>query len=116
MPFRYGRWSGGPDPLAPPYDVAEALDAIGDEVLAGGTPTDALRRLMREGAKGLRGLDDLRRQAQRRRRQLRKSGQLDGTLEEVRRLLEEALEAERRELFADPSDDARLEEAELDTL
>ncbi|WP_163511340.1 vWA domain-containing protein [Fodinicola acaciae] len=116
MPFRYGRWSGGPDPLAPPYDVAEALDAIGDEVLAGGTPTDALRRLMREGANGLRGLDDLRRQAQRRRRQLRKSGELDGTLEEVRRLLEQALEAERRELFADPSDDARLEEAELDTL
>jgi uncharacterized protein with von Willebrand factor type A (vWA) domain len=114
--YRYGPWHGGPDPLAPPYDVAEALDAIGDEVLAGGTPGDALQRLLRQGADGLPGLDALRRQAHRRREQLRRSGRLDGTLEEVRALLDRALSAERRELFADPDDAARLEEAELDTL
>jgi uncharacterized protein with von Willebrand factor type A (vWA) domain len=28
--YRYGRWRGGPDPLAPPYDVAAAVDEIGD--------------------------------------------------------------------------------------
>jgi uncharacterized protein with von Willebrand factor type A (vWA) domain len=114
--FRYGSWHGGPDPLAPPYDVAEALDAVGDEVLAGGTPADALQRLLRQGADGLRGLDELRRRARRRREQLRRSGRLDGTLERVRELLDRALSAERRELFADPDDTARLEEAELDAL
>ena len=32
---RYGRYDGGPDPLAPPVDLAEALDAIGEDVMAG---------------------------------------------------------------------------------
>ena len=27
--FRYGPWHGGPDPLAPPYDVRAALDEVG---------------------------------------------------------------------------------------
>jgi uncharacterized protein with von Willebrand factor type A (vWA) domain len=114
--YRYGPWHGGPDPLAPPFDVAEAVDAIGDDVLAGGTPADALQRLLQDGTDGLRGLADLRRQARRRRDQLRRSGRLDGTLRQVRELLDRALAAERRELFADPDDAARLEEAELDML
>src|SRR4051812_14453895 len=41
---------------------------------------------------------------------------MDGTLEEVRELLDRALAAERRELFPDPDDAARLAEAELDAL
>jgi uncharacterized protein with von Willebrand factor type A (vWA) domain len=41
---------------------------------------------------------------------------LDGTLEEVRNLLDRAIGQERAELFPDPSDDARLREAELDAL
>lgn len=114
MSFRYGRWYGGPDPLAPPYDVAEALDSLGDDVLAGDTPDQALRRLLANGAPGMRGLDALRKQAAKRRRQLRKSGRLDGTLAEVRELLEKALRAEREALFADPDDAARLAESELD--
>lgn len=32
---RYGEWRGGPDPLAPPYDVQGAVDSVGEEVLAG---------------------------------------------------------------------------------
>ena len=114
--YQYGPWHGGPDPLAPPYDVAEAMDRIGDDVLAGATPAEALQRFLRRGADGLRGLDDLRRRLRRRREQLRRSGRLDGTLEQVRALLDRALEAERRALFADPDDFARLEEAELDAL
>ena len=35
---RYGRYDGGPDPLAPPVDLAEALDAIGEDVMAGSSP------------------------------------------------------------------------------
>ncbi|MFI5957731.1 VWA domain-containing protein [Cryptosporangium sp. NPDC051539] len=114
--YRYGRWAGGADPLAPPFDVREALDGIGDDILAGSTPTDALRRLLQRGRDGLSGLDDLRRQLRRRREQLRRSGRLDGTLDQVRELLDQALEAEKRTLFADPDDLARFEEAELDAL
>jgi uncharacterized protein with von Willebrand factor type A (vWA) domain len=114
--YRYGSWAGGRDPLEPPYDVASALDQIGEQVLDGASPRQALRDLLRRGADGLRGLDDLRRQVAQRQRQARQKGQLDGTLQEVRELLDKALEAERRELFPDPSDAARMRELELDTL
>ena len=114
--YRYGSWSGGRDPLEPPYDVASALDQIGERVLDGASPRSALRDLLRRGADGLRGLDDLRRQVAKRQRQARQKGRLDGTLQEVRELLDRALEAERSELFPDPSDAARLREMELDTL
>ena len=114
--FRYGAWSGGRDPLEPPYDVASALDAIGESVLDGASPRQALRDLLRQGADGLRGLDDLRRQVAKRQRQARQKGQLDGTLQEVRELLEQALELERAALFPDPDDSARMAELELDTL
>jgi len=116
MSYRYGAWSGGPDPLAPPYDVAAAVDDLGDRVLAGDTVRQALRDLLRQGTQGLRGLDDLRRQVSRRTREARDQGRLDGTLDEVRRLLDEAVELERQALFPDPSDAARLAEAELDAL
>ena len=32
---RYGRYTGGPDPLAPPLDLSEALDEIGEDIMAG---------------------------------------------------------------------------------
>ena len=65
---------------------------------------------------GTRGLRDLLRQARDRRRELRERGRLDGTLEQVRELLDRAVEQERQALFPDPSDAARLAEAELDPL
>jgi uncharacterized protein with von Willebrand factor type A (vWA) domain len=113
---RYGEWRGGDDPLAPPYDVTDAMDTIGEGVMDGLSPAEALMRMMRRGLSGRRGLDDLLRQVRERQRQARRAGRLDGTLERVRELLDEALEAERRALFPDPSDDARLAEAELDSL
>jgi uncharacterized protein with von Willebrand factor type A (vWA) domain len=114
--YRYGAWHGGRDPLEPPFDVRRALDEIGDEVLAGSSPGEALRRLLQQGADGLRGLDDLRRRVRQRARAARQRGRLDGTLERVRELLDRALAAERRALFPDPSDAARLAESELDAL
>ncbi len=114
--YRYGAWHGGPDPLEPPFDVRRALDEIGDDVLNGSSPSEALRRLLQQGANGLRGLDDLRRKVRQRARTARRRGRLDGTLEQVKQLLDRALAAERRELFPDPSDAARLAEAELDAL
>src|SRR3954452_18991208 len=114
--FRYGPWAGGPDPLDPPYDIREALDEMGDDVLAGMSPRAALNRLLRRGSSGRDGLDALRRKARERARELRRSGRLDGTLEQVKQLLDRALEQERRALFPDPADSARLAEAELDAL
>ncbi|HWG95066.1 MAG TPA: VWA domain-containing protein [Mycobacteriales bacterium] len=114
--YRYGEWHGGRDPLEAPFDVAEALDAVGDAVLDGASPSQALRDLLRRGTDGLRGVDDLRRRISRRQREARSRGRLDGTLQEVRERLEQALELERGALFPDPSDDARLRELELDTL
>jgi uncharacterized protein with von Willebrand factor type A (vWA) domain len=114
--YRYGRWRGGPDPLAPPYDLGNAVDEIGDSVLAGSGVREALRELLRRGTEGRRGLDELRRSVRERLRSARQAGRMDGTLQEVRELLDKALEAERRELFPDPDDSARLAEAELDAL
>ncbi|HEX2073911.1 MAG TPA: VWA domain-containing protein [Geodermatophilus sp.] len=114
--YRYGRWRGGPDPLAPPYDLGTAVDEIGDSVLGGSGVREALRELLRRGTQGRRGLDELRRSVRERLRQARTAGRMDGTLQEVRDLLDRALAAERRELFPDPDDSARLAEAELDAL
>ena len=113
---RYGAWSGGRDPLEPPYDVAAAMDEVGERVLAGESPRQALRDLMRRGADGLRGLDDLRRKVAKQQREARRKGRLDGTLQEVKELLDKAVELERSALFPDPSDATRMAEMELDTL
>ncbi|MFL6129818.1 MAG: hypothetical protein ACJ73E_12230 [Mycobacteriales bacterium] len=117
--YRYGAWRGGRDPLEPPFDVRRALDEIGDDVLAGASPGEALRRLLQQGTgdpDGLRGLDELRRKVRQRARAARRRGRLDGTLEQVRELLDRALAAERRALFPDPDDSARFAEAQLDAL
>lgn len=116
MSVRYGAWHGGADPLQPPFDVRQAVDALGDDVLGGASPRAALQRLMRRGPTGQAGLDRLRQQARKRARDLRRRGQLDGTLRQVRELLDRAVAAERAALFPEPSDAARLAEAELDAL
>ena len=114
--FRYGAFHGGPDPLAEPVDAGAAVDALADRILDGSSVRDALRDLLRRGADGTRGLDNLRRRLQQRRRELQESGRLDGLLEKVRDKLDEALEAESTALFPDPSDDARFRESMLDML
>jgi uncharacterized protein with von Willebrand factor type A (vWA) domain len=114
--YRYGRWHGGPDPLAPPYDLGNAVDEIGDSVLGGSGVREALRELLRRGTEGRRGLEELRRSVRERLRRARTAGRMDGTLQEVRELLDRALTAERTALFPDPDDAARLAEEELDGL
>jgi uncharacterized protein with von Willebrand factor type A (vWA) domain len=114
--YRYGRYVYGPDPLADSYDVRGAVDEMGDSILSGATPADALRDLLRKGSAGRRGLDDLLRRARERQREIRGSGRLDGILEQARALLDTAVGQERAELFPDPSDEARMREADLDAL
>ncbi|TQF74059.1 VWA domain-containing protein [Rhodococcus spelaei] len=113
---RYGPYHGGDDPLAPPVDLREALDAIGNDVLEGSSPRRALRELLRRGTDRMRGLDELAAQANRRRRELLERNNLGGTLDEVRELLDRAVLAERQELARALDDDARFAELQLGEL
>lgn len=97
---RYRRYDGG-DPLAPPVDIAEALDAIGQDVMAGYSPERAMREFLRRGGQDQAGLDDLARRVAERRRDLLQRHNLDGTLDEVRELLEKAVLEERKQLARD---------------
>ncbi|MDI3329569.1 MAG: VWA domain-containing protein [Micrococcus sp.] len=98
---RYGRYAGGPDPLAPPVDLSEALDAVAEDVMAGYSPERALREYLRRGSRTMPGLDDLAGRVAQRRKDLLGRHRLDGTLEEVRRLLDEAVLEERKQLARD---------------
>ncbi|MEV4754729.1 VWA domain-containing protein [Micromonospora sp. NPDC049559] len=114
--YRYGSWRGGPDPLAPPYDVRAAVDAVGAEVLAGGSLRDALRDLIRRGPQGRGGLDELMARARRLRREAMRRGNLDGAVTRSQALLDQALAAERDELGQRDDEAARFAEATLDNL
>ncbi|MCW2811057.1 MAG: hypothetical protein JWP61_1515 [Friedmanniella sp.] len=114
--FRYGPWRGGPDPLAPPYDVRAAIDQIGQDVLSAGNVRDSLRDLLRRGVDGRGGLDRLATKIAKRRAQARRRGDLGGVLDQVRSALDQALAAEREALAGADDDAARLAEMELDTL
>lgn len=96
----YGRYAGG-DPLAPPVDLSEALDAIGADVMAGDSPERAMREFLRRGGRGQVGLDDLARRVAERRREILDRDNLDGTLAEIRELLDAALLAEQGQLARD---------------
>lgn len=112
----YSRYAGGPDPLAPPLDLREALQAIGEDVMAGTSPERALRELLRQGTRERTGLDELARRVAERRRHLLREHSLDGTMEQVRRLLDEAVLAERKQLARDLDDEARFAEVRLGSL
>jgi uncharacterized protein with von Willebrand factor type A (vWA) domain len=114
--YSYGPWHGGPDPLAAPADLSAALEEIGRDVMDGATPRAAMRELLRRGLPGTRGMDELARRVWQRRAEITRRHRLDGTLAQVRELLDKALAAERRALFPDPDDDARFREARLDAL
>lgn len=114
--YAYGPYTDGPDPLAPPVDIRAALDEIGRDVMEGASPRSALQELLRRGMRGQRGLDELTREVWQRRSRLQRENRLDGTLQQVRELLQRALDAERDTLARDDGDDARFREMQLDAL
>jgi len=116
---RYAPYDGGPDPLAAPVDISEALDAIGEDVMAGYSPERAMREFLRRGGQERRGLDDLARRIAEKRRELTQRNNLDGTLQEVRELLDHAVLSERGQLARDidlDDGDRALRELTLDNL
>ena len=114
--FRYGPWAGGPDPLAPPYDLLATIDKIGADVLSAGSVRDALRELRRRGLDGRGGLDRIADKLRKLRERARNRGDLGGTLDQVRAALNQALTTERETLSAARDDDARIAEMDLATL
>ncbi|GAA5109564.1 VWA domain-containing protein [Alloalcanivorax gelatiniphagus] len=97
---RFRKYDGG-DPLAPPVDLAEALDAIGQDVMAGYSPERAMREFLHRGGSDQAGLDELARRVAERRREILQRNNLDGTMQEVRELLDKAVLSERGQLARD---------------
>nr|WP_246242802.1 VWA domain-containing protein [Flexivirga aerilata] len=102
--------------MAPPVDLAEALDAIGEDVMAGYSPEHAMQEFLRRGGRQQQGLDDLARQVADKRRELLATHNLDGTFADIRKLLDEAVLAERKQLARDLDDDARFAEMRIENL
>lgn len=113
---RYSAYSGGPDPLAPPVDLREALEQIGQDVMEGASPRRALSELLRRGSRNMKGADRLAAEVNKRRRDLLQRNNLDGTLQEIKKLLDEAVLAERKELARALDDDARFQEMQIESL
>lgn len=111
---RYGRYSGGPDPLAPPVDLSDALSSVARDVMEGYSPEHALREYLRR-----EGYDDMLRRIAERRRELLERHNLGGTLQEVKKLLDDAVLSERGQLARDvlmDDTDRSLREMQLDNL
>lgn len=111
---RYTRYTGGPDPLAPPADLTSALGEIADDVMAGYSPEQALREYLRRS-----GYDDLMSQISEQRRDILSRYNLGQTLQDVQKLLDEAVLAERGQLARDvmmDDTDRTLREMQLDNL
>ena len=87
--------------------------------MAGYSPERAMREFLRRGGQDQTGLDDLARRVAERRRELLQRHNLDGTLQEVKELLDRALLEERKQLARDAMmDDAdrAFREMQLDNL
>lgn len=113
---RYSSYTGGPDPLAPPADLRDALEQIGRDVMEGSSVRRALSELLRRGTATTRGADRLAAEVNRRRRDLLARNNLDGTLQEIKKLLDEAVLTERKELARALDDDARFAEMQIGSL
>jgi uncharacterized protein with von Willebrand factor type A (vWA) domain len=95
----------------------QVVDRLTEDVLDGWGVENALRRLLEEGLEDrFEGLRSLRqRLARLRENRARRAGRPD-PLSDVRKRLEEIENLERQALAADPSEEARFAELDLDTL
>ena len=93
---RYRKYTPGPDPLAPPPNLAKAVRAIADDVMFGYSAEQAMQEYLRR-----EGYDDVLRQIAERRQELLRNTNLGGTLQEAKKLLDDAVLAERGQLARD---------------
>ncbi|MDP8959820.1 MAG: VWA domain-containing protein [Actinomycetota bacterium] len=115
--FRYSRWDGSQDPFSELTPANPLSDALSDELLAGRSPEEALRRLLEHGMPGsFGGLQSLRDRLRRLGEARRHQGRIDGLLDELRQELEEIVGLEREALAERQEPEARFREAVLDQL
>lgn len=117
MRVRYHRWSGTQDPFPAGVSADDVIDEIGDDLLAGMAPSDAVRRLLQRGLRGrVSGLDDLRRRVEEaRRREAARMG-VEGPMAALAERLDEIIERERTALEYSAADDAGQRLDALDAL
>ena len=115
MRYRYTRYDGG-DPLGGGLDPTELLEEMSEELLEGGGVDWALERLVRRGARGLSGTDQLLARLRARRQDLIARLDLEGPLRDVARALDDIVLTERKELARRLDDEARAKELFLDAL
>ncbi|QBI21383.1 hypothetical protein ER308_18630 [Egibacter rhizosphaerae] len=118
MRIRYGRWTGTQDPLGQGVTADEVLAEVGDELLEGADPAEALRQLQRRGlSQRGRGLDELRRRVeQARRREAQRMG-LAGPMREAEEALGEIVDRESTAVaFSAEEERAAVQRAHLDAL
>ncbi len=121
MKIRYGRWTGTQDPFPADVSPDDVLDEIGDDVLSGMSPDEALQRLLQRGMQGrngaFSGLSGLRRRVEEaRRRELARMG-LEGPLQNIAQRLSQIVDTERAALdLSDDAEAAAAHHADLDRL
>jgi uncharacterized protein with von Willebrand factor type A (vWA) domain len=116
-PARYSRWDGTQNPLGPDLPIDDLADQLAEDVLDGWGIDNALRRMLQEGMSGrFEGLREIRERIRRLREEhAAKTGRPD-PLAEFRQRLEKIKSTERAALAADPAEEARFAELDLETL
>src|SRR5262245_59163380 len=97
MRIRYSRWDGSQ--TVGDVDADDVLDAISDDVLQDGDLWSALRRLFQHGARDpqggqMPGLRDLMERLRRQRQERLNRFDLDSTMDDVRKRLEDVIKTE----------------------
>ena len=97
-------------------DLADALAKIGEDVMAGYSPEQAIREYLRRGSQQRPGLEELMRRVSQRREEILARSNLGGSLQQVKELLDKAVLEERKSLARALDDDARFAEMRIENL
>ncbi|HEU5319424.1 MAG TPA: VWA domain-containing protein [Methylomirabilota bacterium] len=119
MLFRYSRWDGSQE--VPDLDADDVLEEMADDILGYGDLQSAMRRLFQQGARQPQGrtpgLKDLLERLRRSRQQRLDRYDLGGSLEDIKRKLDEVVRTERAGLQKRPEGPERAgREQALDRL
>lgn len=99
--YRYSQWDGSQD--VPDFTADELLENMADDLLRGGDPQQALRKMLRRGfelpdGRRFQGLQRLREQMRQYRENAMKRYDPNGVVDRIREQLEEIMRTERGEI------------------
>jgi uncharacterized protein with von Willebrand factor type A (vWA) domain len=105
MRIRYSAWTGHHEPFDGGLSAEDLLEDLADDLLDGADVSSAMSRLLRSGAAGHAGLDELRRRvAEARAREMARMG-LDGPRQRLAEALQPIVDRERAAVDVAPEDD-----------